>query len=740
VSNASLCECIDAFDLADPGAVVLETRRPTFVWTSECEAEYYQIDVRRMVNGKPRSYLKRWVEDWEIVGGTNLWTLDEDLASQAYTWRIRAYRVNGSRKNGKWSDYGPEFAVSVGAPTNVPTVASLFGGELDPEVVTDVEALVFSWTVCTNATAYGLAFQTLKNGKWVSHKSLSIEADEFTVNGDLVEWVKPIDFKWGSYRWHVRGENIDGDTEWPTDPEWAYFDANIAVPAGVVALVSPAAGSVEEHFMPLFTWAPVPNATKYYLRIEELKNTGKWSSKKKLWIDADDWTVVDDLLVWDSTLKLKQDKTYRWSVTAGNIAGQGAETSPAEFTVHVETPVTPIPVSPDAVVLDECHLVFFWTAVSNVTAYRIEIDQLKSNGKSWILAEKVDVESGEWIESGSRLAWVCEDTINVGSYRWRVRGENQGVDGDWSEYAVFDIVPMASPDAAAIEVAEDSRMPEYTWVSVDGATMYYMEIEYLKNDKWKLYRNVWVDDDVSAAEQGWTADDDGGMHSLTYRWRVRAWNDDGYGDWSDYAPEFTIDLGTPAGIAVALSPLEGVEVPTNRPTFTWTAVPDATGYFIKFRNNGKNVKLKQDGKTVSEAWCSGTNFTPEAGLNWGNYEWWVIAWNPDGFSEAGYSQAATFGYGLVDPIGPTGTVAAAASVTFTWDPVPETKKHKLRIYQDVNGSLQKIWYDNKVGGTNDFFTAEVELESGVNYEWWIRAYGENSKNKGDWIISGFTAE
>jgi hypothetical protein len=32
----------------------------------------------------------------------------------------------------------------------------------------------------------------------------------------------------------------------------------------------------------------------------------------------------------------------------------------------------------------------------------------------------------------------------------------------------------------------------------------------------------------------------GGLPAATYRWRVRAWNDEGYGDWSEYAPTFTI--------------------------------------------------------------------------------------------------------------------------------------------------------------------------------------------------------
>ena len=87
----------------------------------------------------------------------------------------------------------------------------------------------------------------------------------------------------------------------------------------------------------------------------------------------------------------------------------------------------------------------------------------------------------------------------------------------------------------------------------------------------------WVDHAVEQSEQSWTAEDNGGLHSATYRWRIQAWNDEGYGDWSDYAPEFTIDVGTPTGVATLLSPVGGVDVESTHPSLTWGAVSHATG-------------------------------------------------------------------------------------------------------------------------------------------------------------------
>jgi hypothetical protein len=216
------------------------------------------------------------------------------------------------------------------------------------------------------------------------------------------------------------------------------------------------------------------------------------------------------------------------------------------------------------------------------------------------------------------------------------------VGGAPSDYGVFSILPMRMPEESEFTVAEESRMPEFEWSSVSGARKYYVEIERSQRGRWKRYRSIWVDHVLHESVQRWVADDSGGLHSATYRWRVRAWNDEGYGDWSDYAPEFVIDVGTPEGVATPLAPVGGAVVTEAYPQFTWSPVTNATGYYLKLFRNGRAYRLKQNGRNVSQAWSGTTNYVPEVALPTGDYQWWVRAWNPDGFSPDGYSDPAAF--------------------------------------------------------------------------------------------------
>lgn len=286
-------------------------------------------------------------------------------------------------------------------------------------------------------------------------------------------------------------------------------------------------------------------------------------------------------------------------------------------------------------------MVFTWTAAVDAREYYVEIEQ--ASGTKWKAIERATLGADAWIEQDGNIVWAKPQALgSAGAYRWRVRGVNQGVSGEWSRYAEFTIREMAAPGDSGVTVEAESRMPEFAWQAVSGARMYSIEVERLVKGRWQRYLTQWTGHALEEPVQSWTADENGGVHSGTYRWRVRAWNDEGYGSWSDYAPEFTIDVGTPVGVATLLAPAEGEAVISARPEFEWTAVVRATGYYVKFFRNGKSYTLSQNGKKVKEAWAGTPNVQPETDLPAGAYQWWVRAWNPDGFSADGYSAAGTF--------------------------------------------------------------------------------------------------
>jgi hypothetical protein len=122
---------------------------------------------------------------------------------------------------------------------------------------------------------------------------------------------------------------------------------------------------------------------------------------------------------------------------------------------------------------------------------------------------------------------VYDDTI----YRWRVRAENIHGLGAWSDWASFNFgdvgnsVPPAPggltpPDGATITTASVTLACD----AIADAFQYEFEIWYHNGSIWKYYYTYAT---ATPSQKFWPA-----VNDTTYRWRVRAENDNGVGEWS----------------------------------------------------------------------------------------------------------------------------------------------------------------------------------------------------------------
>jgi hypothetical protein len=122
---------------------------------------------------------------------------------------------------------------------------------------------------------------------------------------------------------------------------------------------------------------------------------------------------------------------------------------------------------------------------------------------------------------------------------------------------------------------------------------------------------------------------------------VQTWNSAGYGPWSS-GLGFTVPaLGVPPAVSGLLAPTGTIG--TSTPTYTWTAVPTATWYYL-WVNDSTGTRLQQWYPASALGCASGTcRSTPATPLAPGAATWWVQSWNPAGYGNWSGGQGFTVG-------------------------------------------------------------------------------------------------
>lgn len=749
-----VCSGPRVLDEDNPGAHPLRTRHPVYAWDSSGEPVWYQLEIRRRQNGRLTLYRRAWAKAWTQSGRTVSW-MDPGpgLHSNTYTWRVRAYGFAGKKKYGPWSTYAPDFSVAIGAPSVVPQLRSLAGTALPaqtsgggtggdfmdgPVSVTDVGGLVFSWAASPRATAYEIEVETPgKGGAWTRSRAVTVSGAEPDTTG-TISADPALGLRRGRYRWRVRAKNVDGVSAWCANPPWGYFNVLIDPPSEAPTGLYPDQAHHLARRRPVFRWNVCENAAGYKIEVERLRGS-QWKRFGSASVKAGSLAGDEGALTWPSSWDLGVLGDFRWRVSATNPDGAGPASAWAYFSLRIPAPTAPRAISPDRVQLDQRRLVLVWSPADLATAYVLQLE--RRSGRRWRQLAKKSLDLNQLHLGGGSVIHALEQGLkDTGEYRWRVRASNQGVSGPWSEFAAFTLHPMAGPEGTGHDVAAGSRIPDFAWHGVDGARMYYLEIEYLSGARWKVYRKKWIDHDLDSVDQVWQAVDQGGLKSATYRWRVRAWNDDGFGEWSDYSAPFVIDVGRPVGTPELSSPTGGVDVPGGRPALTWSAVDRATGYYVRMQRDGKTWNLAQNGKTVKEAWAGGTEYVPEKDLQFGTYRWWVRAWNPDGFSFDGYSNAGTFTRGAVRQLGPDRPVSGEMPAVLAWEPVAGADAYEIQLRREYKGKLVAWKTIRGLPGSASSYALPYSLGPGTDYAWSIRALPANSKYKGPWSTRGLRVD
>jgi len=267
--------------------------------------------------------------------------------------------------------------------------------------------------------------------------------------------------------------------------------------------------------------------------------------------------------------------------------------------------------------------------------------------------------------------------------------------------ALAQLIGPAPALVAPLGGAIVSKRPELTWSSIPEAETYYLWV----NRNGAKYTAL-----GTGSATNWPSVAD--MPSGNYTWWVQAKNRYAGLGWST-AGQYVILPYAPDVAPLSGSPTGTID-PVRRPVFSWGAVDRATWYCLSIRRNGVAYESR---------WVEGgTTWQPDAELRGGNYQWWVRAWNADGYGP--WSDVAAFTISVRTPAkiaitSPVGTNDDALAA-YTWQ--ADEAATWYRLWVNRNGSAwRNSWH--YTGVTNGMLSTEVQGHTLGSYKWWVRGWG-----------------
>jgi len=294
-----------------------------------------------------------------------------------------------------------------------------------------------------------------------------------------------------------------------------------------------------------------------------------------------------------------------------------------------------------------------------------------------------------------------------------VRGQNQYGLSAWSSEATFTVdpplpEPVTSVAAPSGTLAMGVRYPNFQWNTEAGATWYHIVATQVGQG---IYMEKWV----QAPATNWpsTVEFVGG----NYNWWIQGWNIAGYGPWSGPVG-FTIPTMQPSAPSL-ISPTGGVDVAAGSVAYQWGHDTRATWYQHWYRADGNNPSSSwyQAGSVV----VGGTATLNVAGHGWGDYDWYVRGWGPDGMGD--WSSGGLFASGKPVPV-------SGGAAQLVWDDIQTASAGWYQVHiDDVTGGgrvEERNWWFARgdsvyLGGGQQSVTPNPSLPAG-DYEWSLRAW------------------
>ena len=484
-----------------------------------------------------------------------------------------------------------------------------------------------------------------------------------------------------------------------------------------ISLTNPLNFDVEFDTTPAFTFSAIPDAARYEIYVSQLDSTDRRKTVgiviNDKFIDAGQALIPGTGLAdYESSTKLGEGY-YRVWVRAFDASGNAGDWSIGnQFTV-VKPAITG-PAFGTRVTIDSTPTIT-WTDVGAPT-YELWLSQVSGTDVNGVAITGTRLVTNVFVNS---TEYTLPTAIGNGLFRVWVRAvANDGEAGLWS--AAYDFTKdlrsgptLISPIGGANTT---DRTPIFNWQAFDGADHYEI---WVNNSTLQIPRFIYSDNvaHVVGAASIYYTDPTIVLKNATYRWWVRAFNEDGQaGAWSSSETFFV-------PIPVMTSPIatgNGVNV-TNTPVFTWTGVPEYVRYELWVNNATTGVS-----KVIYEPNLTATTYTPTLPLQNGNFRAWVRGFDASG-NASQWSQVTDFSVNATVGNAPLAidTIAGTDnSPTFIWSPISSAVTYEILV-KNLRVTGQPVVLNETVSGVLDPFTGNLEYSTTTNlpsgaFRWWIR--------------------
>lgn len=391
-------------------------RTPTITWNS-LGAPQTELWVTQLsgVNesGAPLTAPRRII--YEPLAPGESFTPTTDLPNGVYRIWVRPIADDGEA--GLWSR-SYDLAVEYGTGPAL----------ISPSVRETDRTPEFVWNAIDGADHYEL---------WVNDATRGVARRIHNVDVPHVDGVQTINYtdpdalplRTGTYRWWVRAfSDTNEATAW-SGP------VSFFVPAPVVFGPS---GTVTNTNVPTFTWLDVPEYVRYELWVDN-RSTGEIRvlyqpnlTGTQFPGDPNDPNNTDPT----SYLPLANGDYRIWLRGFDDRGNASHWSNPVDFTLQGNVTSAPQQITPVQTVTTDNTPFFEWTALANVTDYQIIVRRITSLDQTTVIDRVVE----------DATNFTPTSNLNVGKYRWWVRGINaDGNGGVWSQPSDFRIVSNDVP-------------------------------------------------------------------------------------------------------------------------------------------------------------------------------------------------------------------------------------------------------------------------------------------------------
>lgn len=526
-----------------------------------------------------------------------------------------------------------------------------------------------------------------------------------------------------AYFWRVKAGNELG---WGPFSGWWKFTTSSGLPPAPPVQIYPLNNAQNITVTPQLDWSDISGAEKYRLQVSALSNFSV------LWVDdssltSSSYQVNNGVLAYNSV--------YYWRIKAKNTAGWGNyQTSPYRFfTMIIPPPAAPVLLTPvngaTGVALTP---LLDWNDVSGSVKYRILL--ASDSGFTNILADDSTMSVSQYNVSAALLA-------NNTEYYWKAAAKNSMYWGSFSgkyrfkTYGSPQTVILLSP---ANNSTEQPLNITFTWMKAmeslkksgdesklkagftgsllfgeksgaDAISKYWFELVTDTVSMAGLINDTTLTDTVKSLT---------GLTAMTnYYWRVKAFNDVGWGPFSMWW-KFTTVSGLPPAAPVLIYPANRESDISVTPLLNWSDVPGAQKYYLQVSalSNFSVLWVNDSSITLSEYQVPNGVLAYNSG-----YYWRVKARNDAGW---GNFQATPFRFfTLVTPpqappalISPAnGSVNIPLTPLLDWSDITSALKYRLQV-SAVNTFVTTIVDDSSLTASQYNVTSGL-LSYNTGYYW-----------------------